>query len=312
MQKIGLWIKAMRAPFFQAAIIPVIVGTAVAYWETGNVFWGLFVIAAIANAAINGGTNMANDYYDHVSTDDIVNPHPTPFSGGSRVIQEGLIKAKTMLVAAIISFSLAFVLGIFLVLTRGIMVLWIGLIGIFIGYFYTAPPFKFVYRGLGELVVFTALGPLSVLGAYFVQTQTLSWAAFAASIPIGLLVAGILYINQFPDYTPDKSVSKNHLIVRLGLKKASKGYVVLIGLIYLSILVPVISGILPWPTLLAFLTLPIAVQACKVALSKYDDIDGILPAMDKQIKLHLMIGLLISIGCTLYQIIWPNSTPTKA
>lgn len=296
MKKIGLWIKAMRAPFFQAAIIPVVVGTAVAYWETGHIYWGLFAIAAIANAAINGGTNLANDYYDHISGDDIANVHPTPFSGGSRVIQEKLITPKAMLIAALISFTLAFVLGIYLVVTRGTTLLWIGLIGVFIGFFYTAPPFKFAYRGLGEVVVFTALGPLSVLGAYFVQAQTLSWTAFLASIPVGLLVAGILYINEFPDYQPDKKVGKNHLIVQLGTKKAAKGYLMLLSLIYLSILVPAIFGVIPWLALLAFLTLPIAVQAAKVALAKYDSVKEILPAMGGTIKLHLLIGLLLSSG----------------
>lgn len=312
MKKIGLWIKATRAPFFQAAIIPVIVGTAVAYWQTGHIYWGLFIIAAIANAAINGGTNLANDYYDHVSRDDVVNVHPTPFSGGSRVIQEKLITPKAMLTAAIVCFALAFALGMYLVVTRGLVILWIGLIGMFIGFFYTAPPFKFAYRGLGEIVVFTALGPLSVLGAYFVQTQTLSWAAFLASIPIGLLVAGILFINEFPDYEPDKAVGKNHLVVRLGTKKAAKAYVVLLSLIYLSILVPVVFGLIPWPPLLAFLTLPMAVQAGKVALTKYDDVNEILPAMGATIKLHLLIGLLLSLGGVLYGLFWSKPLSPKA
>ena len=134
MKKIGLWIRAARAPFFQAAIIPVVVGTAVAYWETGRIFWGLFLIAAVANAAINGGTNLANDYYDHISGDDVYNVHPTIFSGGSRVIQEGIISPRAMLTGAVISFAFAFVLSIYLIITRGILILWLALIGIFIGW----------------------------------------------------------------------------------------------------------------------------------------------------------------------------------
>jgi 1,4-dihydroxy-2-naphthoate octaprenyltransferase len=298
-KKIGLWVKAMRAPFFQAAIIPVMVGTAVAYWETGNVYWGLFVLTMIANAAMNGGTNLANDYYDHLSGDDVANAHPTTFSGGSRVIQEKLVTPRAMLMAAMISFVLASSIGVYLTVARGITILWMGVIGTFIAFFYTAPPFKLSYRGLGEIVVFAALGPLSVLGSYFVQAQTLSWAAFFASIPVGLLVAGILYINEFPDYEPDKEVGKNHLIVRLGREKAAKGYVMLLGLIYISILVPVVFGVIPWLTFLVLITVPMAVQAGKTALVNYNSIEGILPAMGTTIKLHLLIGLLLTLSYVL-------------
>ncbi|MCK4777174.1 MAG: 1,4-dihydroxy-2-naphthoate octaprenyltransferase [Actinomycetia bacterium] len=296
MKFVGLWIRAARAPFFQAAIIPVIVGTAVAFYKTGVFYFGYFIIALFANALINGGTNFSNDYFDHLSKNDAVNKNPTPFSGGSRVIQENLLNPKTVIIAGLTCFILASTLGIYLVFTRGITLLWIGLVGIFIGFFYTSPPLKFSYRGLGELAVFTALGPLSVLGSYFVQTQTLSIEAFLASIPVGLLVAGILYVNEFPDYEPDKSVGKNHLIVLLGRKNASKGYIVLISLIYLSILIPVVMNILPLTFLLAAITIPIAVKAVKVTLNNYNKIEEIIPAMAAQIQLHLMIGLLLTIG----------------
>ena len=302
MKKLLLWIKASRAPFFQAAIIPVVAGTAVAYWQTGQIYWWFFVIALLGTVAINGGTNLANDYYDNVSKDDVYNTHPTQFSGGSRVIQDKLITPKAILTGSIISFAIGLTLGLYLVFTRGIFVLWIALIGIAIGFFYTAPPFKFVYRGLGEVVVFTALGPLSVIGAYYVQAQTITPAALAISIPIGLLVAGILYINEFPDYEPDKKAGKNHLIVRMGREKASKGYIILLILIYLSLLIPVVFEILPWTTLIAFLTLPIAIHAGKIALVKYNNIKDILPAMGDQIKLHLLIGVLASIGIVIVQL----------
>jgi len=245
---------------------------------------------------IHVGTNVSNDYFDHLSGNDEINRHLTPFSGGSRVIQEGLIAPRTILTVALAGMAIGTAIGIYLVFKRGLALLPIGLAGVFLGYFYTARPIQYGYRGVGELMVGILLGPLSVLGAYFVQTQTFGTNVFLASIPIGLLVALILYINEFPDYEADRAVNKRHLIVRLGRKRASLGYPLIVAGIYLSVIIPAALKIFPIMALLPILTLPIAIQAIRVALAYYDDPGKIIPAQAQTVLLHLSIGLLLCIG----------------
>ncbi|RJQ53007.1 MAG: 1,4-dihydroxy-2-naphthoate octaprenyltransferase [Actinobacteria bacterium] len=291
--------KASRAPFLVAAAIPAILGGMVAYatLPPGRFLWLVFVLAIVANMTAQVAANLANDYYDHLSTDDDINIHVTPFSGGSRMIQDKLIPARTILVAALIAFAIAFAAGVYLAVTRTLLVLPIGLTGLFIGYFYTAPPIKFAYRGLGELVIGLTFGPLSVAGAYVVQTLSLSGLAWLwPSIPVGLLVLGILYINEFPDYEADRATQKNHLVVRLGLERASKGYVLLLALIYLSIVGPVALGLMPALALISLLGLPLAFKAGSVALKEYGNPETIVPAQATHILLFTVTGLLISLA----------------
>jgi len=292
MNRFLLWVRALRAPFFQAAAIPVIVGTSVAFYQGKFSSLFLFILALIANVSLNAAVNLINDYFDRPS--DNINPQPTPFSGGSQVIQQGLLPAKAFLKGAIIAYLISLVIGIYLVYRSGPVLLYIILIGFVLNYSYTAPPLFLDYHGLGEIIVFLCLGPLSVLGAYYVQAKTLSWGAFLVSLPVGLLVGGILYINEFPDYEPDKRAGKNHLIVLLGREKASRGYILLLLLIYLTILFALGLKAVPYLALLTFLTLPIAIKAGKTALKYYADVQGLIPAMARTIQLHLLIGLILS------------------
>jgi len=295
MNKFLLWIRALRAPFFQAAAIPVIVGTSIAFYQGKFSSLFLFVLALIANVSLNAAVNLINDYFDRPS--DNINPQPTPFSGGSQVIQQGLLPAKAFLKGAIIAYLISLVIGIYLIYRSGPVLLYIILIGFILNYSYTAPPLFLDYYGLGELIVFLCLGPLSVLGAYYVQARILSWEAFLASLPVGLLVGGILYINEFPDYLPDKTAGKNHLIVLLGQEKASRGYIILLVLIYSTILLATGLKAVPYLALLTLLTVPIAIKAGKTALKYYADVQRLIPAMAGTIQLHLFIGLLLSLAC---------------
>lgn len=305
MNKFLLWVRALRAPFFQAAAIPVIVGTSIAFYQGKFSSLFLFILALIANVSLNAAVNLINDYYDQ-PTDDL-NPQPTPFSGGSRIIQEKLLPPKTFLKGAIVAYLISLTIGIYLIYRTGPTLFYIVLLGFILNYSYTAPPLRLGYRGLGELVVFFCLGPLSVLGAYYVQARVLSWGAFFASLPVGLLVGGILYINEFPDYVPDKTAGKNHLIVLLGQEKASRGYVILLVLIYLTILLATGLKAVPYLALLTLLTVPIAIKAGKVALKYYADVQRLIPAMAGTIQLHLLIGLLLSLACIAGRYLLPVS-----
>ncbi len=295
MIKLKVWIKAVRAPFFQAAIIPTLVGAIVA-WHKGFFNLGLLILSVIGMACVNGGTNLINDYYDHLSRGDDINVAITPFSGGSRVIQEGTLSPKAVLRGGLILLTLAFIIGLYLSVVRGLAVIIIGTIGILIGYFYTAEPIKLGYRGVGEFFVGFTLGPLAVLGSYYVQTQRFDFEPFWASLPIGLLIAGILYINEFPDYEADKAVGKNHLIVLLGPQRAVKGYYLILILVYLTIICGVGLGILPEFTLITLLTIPWAIKAVSVTRAYYLEYEKLIPAMVLTILLHLTVGFLLVSG----------------
>lgn len=293
MDKVKIWLKAMRAPFFQVTVIAGVVGTAVA-WRDGFFHGGLFLLVCLGIAAINAGTNLANDYFDHKSGADDRNVNVTPFSGGSRIIQEKALLPRQMLAGAGVAFFVAGLIGIYLTVSRGLPVLYFAVAGIVIGYFYTASPFKLGYRGWGELFVFLTAGPLAVMGAYYVQAQSLSWGSLWASLPIGLLTATVLYINEFPDYEPDKAAGKGHLIVRLGPQKAIKGYYLLLIAIYSVLLVGVFLDYVPLVGLVCLLTLPLAWKAIRVAKKYYNQPLKLVPAMGATIQLTLLFGLLLA------------------
>jgi 1,4-dihydroxy-2-naphthoate polyprenyltransferase len=289
-----LWLRALRAPFFQAVIISVALGTAIAWQQTRVFHFGYFLLALIGVIFIHAGTNLSNDYFDHKSRADDKNKGFTPFSGGSRVIQDGLISARKILIAAILFFFLASVIGFYLTAMRGWSVLIIGIIGVLSGYLYTASPVKFVYRGWGELVVALNCGPLIVMGAYYVQVQHLSWRVLLASLPIGLLTAGILYINQFSDYDADKAAGKQTLVVKLGLLRAVYGYYLLLGSVFIIIAITSLMGLLPRLSLACLVALPFAIRAAQILRVNYAGGKKMIPAMASNIFTHLLVGVLLS------------------
>ncbi len=298
------WIKAIRAPFFTASAIPVLVGTALAWNMTGKFSLYKFILVLVGVPLFNAGTNLANDYYDHKTGNDDINTSLTPFSGGSRVIQDGVIPAKHMLIGSFLFFGLGSVIGLYLnAITPGNLVLYLGIFGLLSGFLYTATPVLIGYRGVGELVVGLNLGTLTIIGSYFVQAHTVSWPVFWMSLPIGFLVAAILYINQFPDYEADKAVDKKHLVVRLGKRRAVYGYYLLIAATYLVIAGSVLFSMVTPFALVSFLTLPLAIGAVRILKSDYDKIAELIPAQAKTVQTHLFTGLLLSLGLVIGKII---------
>lgn len=295
MVKIKLWFKAIRAPFFLGTIMAGLLGSALAYDE-GKFNWLYLLASIVIIAGINGGINLINDYFDHKSRNDEINRYPTPFSGGSRVIQNKLIKPRQMLIGGIVSFAIVALIGLVFVIFVNFNLIWFGLAGIVLGYFYTATPLKIGYRGLGEFVVFLMSGPLAVCGTYFLFTGSINLKSVLLSIPHGLLVFAILFINEFPDYAADKDVNKKNLVVRLGRAKARYVYSTIIALIYLSVIVPVIFGVLPVYLLIFLITIPIALKAVFTTHRKFDSEKEIIPAQANTIILTIACGLLLSLG----------------
>ena len=297
MTKVFTWMVIMRLPFLTATFVPLFTGAAVANMLGFTVSWGWLGLTILGGSLLHIGTNTANDYYDHTSGTDEANVnYMVPFSGGSRSIQMGLISAKGMLTVAIVSFGLSALVGIPLIQKAGMPVFWLGLIGFFSGLFYTAPPFRFASRkGLGELIIGLNFGPLMVAGSTLVQTGKLLPEAFLAGIPIGLLVAAIVYVNEFPDYHGDKATGKDTLIVVFGPEKARLGYVLLVVSAFLSIALMATIGTFPMLSLIALSASFLVINIVKVLYKNYDN-RLLQPANAGTINLHAITGVLFCIG----------------
>lgn len=295
-----LWLKAIRAPFFTATIIPVVFGSIIAWYDTSDFIWMRFWLTMAGVLLINAATNLANDYFDHLSGCDEANSTPTPFSGGSRVIQQGLIAPRKILYASLFCFILGSGIGLYLnYLCKGNIVLILGAIGVFLGLFYTARPFQIGYGSLGELAVGAGCGPLIVLGSYYVQRGALPLKVFLVSVPIGILIALVLLINEFPDYAADKSVGKRTLVVMLGKRNAVILYHSLLVTVYIAIISLVIFRFLPTASLIVLLSLPLAMKAFLISRENFDRIHELLPANASTIGLHSLIGALLSLSVAL-------------
>ena len=295
--KVRIWLAEMRAPFLTAAIIPVILGTCVAWASSGIFLLDVFLLTLAAGIFVHIGSNIANDYFDHLSgTDDINVDFVRPFTGGSRMIQRGWMSPREVFAEAVVFFVLGGGIGLYLAYTRGIEVLILGVIGIGSGFFYTAPPFRFVSRGYGEVFIGLNFGVLMTLGAYFVQTQVLAWEAVIPSLPIAILITAVLYINEFPDHDADRDAGKRTIVVRLGRKRAAKGYVILMASVYFSIIVPIVFYLSSWYTILGLATVPTAIMGSRYALSHYDQSLALIPAYASTVVNHLFTGLFLSLS----------------
>jgi 1,4-dihydroxy-2-naphthoate octaprenyltransferase len=289
---------ATRLPFLTATIVPVALGGAVAA-ENGAFSWGWWLLALVAACAVHLGLNMANDIFDDASGADAANVTPTPFSGGSRVIQYGLVTRRTMVRACIALYAVAIAIGFVLAAERGWWLLAIGAVGVVLSIAYTAPPFRLVHRGLGEPVTALGFGPVMTLGAYFVCAQQWSWEAFYASLPVALLIALVLYVNQVPDRAGDEAVGKRTLIVRWPETRVITAYELMAGTAFLLIAVGPLVGITPWWTLIALLPIPMARTVVLGLRASYAHPYGLMGVMQTNIALHLFTGLLLVAGYVL-------------
>jgi 1,4-dihydroxy-2-naphthoate octaprenyltransferase len=295
--RVKLWIAETRAPFFTATIVPILLGAAVA-WARGTPFaLGLFLLTLLGGLFMHAGANMINDYMDHLRGTDAANvEYVRPFTGGSRMIQEGLLAPRQILFASVLCLALGSAVGFYLASVRGWAIVVMGAIGLFSAVFYVTPGFALSALGVGELFIGLNFGVLMTLGAYWVQVGSFAWEPVIASLPVALLIAGVLYINEFQDAAADGSVGRRHLVVRLGKRLAAQGYAALMIAVYLSLLLGVLlDHVTPW-ALLGLLTAPLAYRAVRVALVHYDDSLELVPANAGTIQIHMLTGLLMIVG----------------
>jgi 1,4-dihydroxy-2-naphthoate octaprenyltransferase len=289
-----LTLRTTRLPFLTATVIPVTLGILIA--ASHGSFDPIAALLTIIGACfVQLGLNTANDVFDTLSGADDANVTPTQFSGGSRVIQYGLVSLRQMATLSTVFYVLAGLIGLILLATHGsTALLVIGVVGFIVSLGYTAPPLKFVYRGLGEIAVALGFGPLMLLGAYVVQTGgALAWEPFVASIPVALLVALILYVNEIPDRRGDAHAGKRTLPVRFSRTAVIGGYNVAVAAAYVVTVAGVVLGVLPIPVLLMLLTIPLALKVSRGLAPNYENPYGLMAIMGTNVQLHLRAGLLL-------------------
>ncbi len=290
-----LFLRATRLPFLTATFVPIFLGIAVAALRD-DFSWWLALLTLLGGAFIHLALNVANDVFDTLSGADEANVNPTQFSGGSRVILYGLLRLRSMALLSAGFYAAGIGLGILLAALQGWNLVWLGVAGALISFFYTAPPLKLVHRGLGEIAVFLGFGPIMALGAYFVQAGEYAWEPFWASIPVGILIALILYVNEVPDRPADAAAGKRTLPVRLSKDAVVRLYEVSVAVTFILIAAFALSGVIARPALIALAGLPLAFPVIRALRESYDNPYALMPAMGKNIQLHLVTGLLLVLG----------------
>jgi 1,4-dihydroxy-2-naphthoate octaprenyltransferase len=284
---IRIWVMAARLRTLPAAIAPVLVGTSLARTE-GTFRAGAFIAALLGAIFIQVGTNLSNDYSDArrgADTEDRLGP--------VRVTAGGLVPPRQVLIATYITFGLAVVCGAYLVYVAGPALLAIGAASILAGILYTGGPRPYGYEGLGEVFVFLFFGIVAVTGSYFVQVERLEWEAFALAVPVGLLAAAILVVNNVRDIDTDRRAGKRTLAVRLGRPGARTLYSLMLLVAYVT-LIPVVFSLSAW-VLLPVVTLPLAARLARTVRAHVDG-PTLNAALAQTGMLQLGFCVLLSVG----------------
>jgi len=282
------YIIGTRLPFASASVLPAILG-AVWAWVYHPAGFRLVhaAVAVLGVLFLHLGANTINDYFDW-DLSDRINRFPTPFSGGSRCRLENVLKRESFLFMAIVFFALATSAAAFLVFLGRPLVPVIGTAGALCGLLYSVRPFSLQSRGLGELTILLAFGPLITLGMGYAACGVFSPDFFLAGIPNGLVVASILWINEFPDFEADAGSGKRNLVVRLGTAKARYGYMALLALFYVSTILLASLGVFPLWSLLILLSLPLSIKTCLFVWRNHGSPPAIVPAQARTIQFQII------------------------
>lgn len=295
--KARAWKEAVRPLSLTASLIPLLLGGAIAFsaMHSLNVF--LFVLTLIGGVMIQAGTNMINDWKDADRDNENVEGI-RPFTGGSRMIQLGLVSRSDMGFFGLLLCGISFLIGAYLVSISGWGLIPLIFYGLIAGLFYTSEKGKFSFinlaPGLAEFLIATTFGVMMTMGAFYVQTGYYSWRPFLISLPVAIFISNVLLINQFQDASSDAKSEKNTLVVRLGKRKAKN---ILIGCFiaaYVIIALLPLLGFAPYTFYVAFLSVPFAVQAIRYAQKNYDKTSAdLIPSNAHTAIAHLFTGLLL-------------------
>lgn len=288
-QRVRVWWGAVRPWSYTAAVIPVLLGANIAAYDSVVNLW-LLALVLIGSIAIQLGTNLINDYYDYRKGTD--GPHSLG-TGGS--LLRGDLTPRQVLVGGLLAFAVGSAIGLYLVSVTGPFIFWLGLFSVITGFLYTAGPFALAYVGLGEVAVFIFMGPVIVIGSYYVQAGKVTWPVLLASLPVGFLVAAILHANNLRDLESDRKIGKRTLATLLGRAGANVEYYVLVVGTYLSLAITVVLGIVPWLTLITILTLPLAIRLMRIVAAETEP-SLLHPVLRQTAKLHMQFGVLLVAG----------------
>jgi 1,4-dihydroxy-2-naphthoate octaprenyltransferase len=284
-----LWVSAARPRTLPAAVAPVLVGTALAVSE-GALRPLAFACALVGSVFIQIGTNLSNDYSDArrgADTDDRLGP--------VRVTAGGLMPPRQVLVGTYLAFGIAVLAGVYLVAVAGVELLIVGVVSILAGVLYTGGPRPYGYEGLGELFVFLFFGVVAVTGSYFVQTERLSLEAVALSVPVGLLAAAIIVVNNVRDVDTDRRAGKRTLAVKLGRRRARGLFSVLLGLAFAWTVALALAGAPTVWLLLGLVAAPLGVPLVRTVATRGDG-PSLNAALAGSGRLLAVYSVLVSIG----------------
>jgi 1,4-dihydroxy-2-naphthoate octaprenyltransferase len=289
---VRIWLMAARPKTLPVGLAPVLVGTALA--GAADIFHPLRFAAALLGALfIQVGANLSNDYSDArrgADTEDRLGP--------VRVTAGGLVPPRQVLIATYITFGLAILCGVYLIAVAGWALLLVGAASIVAGVLYTGGPKPYGYEGFGELFVFLFFGIVAVAGSFFVQAEELVWEAFALAVPVGLLAAAVLVVNNVRDVETDRRAGKRTLAVRLGRSRTRVLFATMVYGAYLLTPITWLFGPLsPW-LLLPFLSLPLAAPVVRAVRTRVDG-PSLNEALANAGRLELLFCVLLSAGALL-------------
>jgi len=293
------YFAATRPAFLTASLMACLIGLAIA-WHDGLAFdIPLALITLLFAMLSQAGVNVLNDYYDALNGTDAQNTERIfPFTGGSRFIQNGVLTLAQMRNFGFALMACVAAAGLWLMARSAPQLMYVGLAGLFIGWAYSAPPFKLNSRGWGELCV--AAGILAItVGSDFVQRKGFAAAPFIAGLSYALLTTNLLYINQFPDRTADTAAGKLHWVARLPVQHARWGYVLIVALVYAWLIAGVALGWLPMLALLALFALPLSVKAAQLLLRHAAQPQQLGDAIKLTIAAMMAHGTLLSLALIL-------------
>lgn len=283
------WLLATRPATLTVAMVPVVIGSAVAH-TLGSLRIGPALAALLGAIWIQIGTNLANDVFDYEKGADT---HER--LGPLRVTQAGLLAPAQVRRGMVVSFALAALAGLYLAWIAGPVIVAIGLVSIASGIAYTGGPYPLGYNGLGDLFVFVFFGLVAVCGTVFVQTGAIPSLAIWASLPVGAIATAVLVVNNVRDFPTDSKVGKRTLVVRLGRGFGVVEYVALLGVAYAVPILLLLLGLGGQWVLLPLLTAPLALPLCRNVIRERDGaiLNRTLAGTARLLLLH---GLLFAIG----------------
>ncbi len=284
---LSTWLRVIRIRFLLASVVAVSVGLSISWWQhsTIDIFQAALTMGGVM--ALHASVDLLNDYWDFKRGIDTKTKR-TKMSGGTGVLPEGLLQPTQVYRAGIIFLIIGAVIGSYFVIIYGLIIAVLLGFAVLSIYFYST---KIVDSGLAE--VFVAIkGTMIVLGTYFIQTSEITITPIFAGIIVGILSSLVLFITSFPDYEADKSKGRKSLVIAVGKKSATKIFWVFPTVCYTIIIMGIIIEIFPILSIITLLTIPLLIKSGILLHKHYDDIEGLVPSMEKTLVFSRITGAL--------------------